>query len=377
MPCWDILASRFPVSALPAQTDTFALCPSSIVELQEILQLVSAHGEQMGICGNGSKLHWRSMPSILVSTRNLPAVLDHAVDDLTVTVSAGTPYQELQTYLAKTKQFLAIDPPYPHQCTIGGIIGSGMTGSLRHRYGGVRDMVLGIEFLRSDGVMARAGGKVVKNVAGYDLMKLLTGAWGTLAIVTAVTLRLYPLPPHQESWIIAGAPFQLKNLLSRLWRSGLTPTIVDLFSPRERGGELLIQFTGMVAGVTAQGQQLQHLVQASGDLSITKLDHAPPAPLYSQPSPLLLVKIAILPSYAPDLIYQFPPFPMQIHAGSGIGWVRIDPHHLPMLDTFCSLRKGYVQVLFPNTAQRSPMLSPLLSQRLKQQLDRSSIFPSL
>lgn len=377
MNLWHILANQFPVSALPAQPETSALCPRSIEEVQEILQLVSSRREQIGICGSGSKLHWRSMPPILISTQNLNPTIDHAGEDLTVTVSAGITYRELQSFLEPSGQFLAIDPPYPDHCTIGGIIATGITGSLRHRYGGVRDMVLGIEFIRSDGIRAKAGGKVVKNVAGYDLMKLLTGAWGSLAIITAVTLRLYPLPQHRECWLVRGVPSHLGNLLTQLWRSGLTPTTVDLFSCGADRGELLIQFTGIAVGVTAQGEQLYHLAK---NLSIAKVPQPTHPPIYHQCPELLLCKIGILPNYAPELMTRFAEYPMQIYAGSGIGMARIAQASLADLREFCTQRQGYVQILYPppqSDRSGTERQHQLIAERIKQQFDRSGIFSHL
>lgn len=106
-------------------------------------------------------------------------------------------FSHLQKILANSKQFLAIDPTSQESATIGGIVATADTGSLRQRYGSVRDQILGITFVRSDGKIAKAGGRVVKNVAGYDLMKLFAGSFGTLGAIAQVTFRLYPFWKHQ------------------------------------------------------------------------------------------------------------------------------------------------------------------------------------
>ncbi|HEY9883407.1 MAG TPA: FAD-binding oxidoreductase, partial [Thermosynechococcaceae cyanobacterium] len=156
-------------------------------------------------CGAGSKLAWgglvgglkdkeKTLPLLVVSTERLNQLIDHAIGDLTVTVEAGMRFADVQATLATAGQYLPIDPAYPDHATIGGIIATADTGSLRQRYNGVRDLLLGVSIVRADGQVAKAGGRVVKNVAGYDLMKLFTGSYGTLGIITQATLRVYPLP---------------------------------------------------------------------------------------------------------------------------------------------------------------------------------------
>ncbi|UBF23829.1 FAD-binding oxidoreductase [Kovacikia minuta CCNUW1] len=185
--------------------------PNNPTELAAVIQSAYQNRWQILPCGAGSKLNWGGMvggkdkgerikdksaasPLIVVSTKNLNRVIEHAVGDLTVTVEAGVRFAELQQQLAQVGQFLAIDPAYPEQATIGGIVATADTGSLRQCYNSVRDMLLGVSFVRADGQMAKAGGRVVKNVAGYDLMKLFTGSYGTLGILTQVTFRVYPMP---------------------------------------------------------------------------------------------------------------------------------------------------------------------------------------
>jgi glycolate oxidase FAD binding subunit len=167
--------------------------PTSESELAELVTIANRDRTQLVVAGNSTKLDWGGTvkgAKSIVSTQKLDRLIAHAVGDLTVTVEAGINFANLQTILAAAGQFLPLDPVYPDRATIGGIIATANTGSLRHRYGGVRDLLLGISFVRSDGKIAKAGGRVVKNVAGYDMMKLFTGSYGTLGILTAVTLRV-------------------------------------------------------------------------------------------------------------------------------------------------------------------------------------------
>jgi glycolate oxidase FAD binding subunit len=199
----------------------------------------------------------------IVSTQKLDRLIAHAVGDLTVTVAAGMPLVKLQEILAAAGQFLPLDPAYGDRATIGGIISTADTGSLRHRYGGVRDLLLGIEFVRADGKIAKAGGRVVKNVAGYDLMKLFTGAYGTLGILTEVTLRVYPLPTASATAILTGDIKSLAEVARTLLGSSLTPTAVDLVSTAtsleleiDRHPSLIARFQTLPASIDEQAERL-------------------------------------------------------------------------------------------------------------------------
>ena len=183
--------------------------------------------------------------------------------DLTVTVEAGIKFANLQEILATAGQFLPLDPAYPNTSTIGGIIATANTGSLRHRYGGVRDLLLGINFIRADGKIAKAGGRVVKNVAGYDMMKLFTGSYGTLGILTEVTLRVYPLPANSGTVILTGAISGLRNAAKILLASTLTPIAVDVLSTAfsqhlaiGNSPSLVVKFATIPASIAQQSEQL-------------------------------------------------------------------------------------------------------------------------
>jgi len=350
--------------------------PPSLSELADFIQTCHHQRQKLRIVGNGSKQHWGLLPNegrSLVSPRELPFIFEHSPDDLVVTVSANMSYGELQSRLERSKQFLAIAPLYDAQASIGGIIATGITGSIRHRYGGVRDMVLGIEFIRADGVIAKAGGRVVKNVAGYDLMKLLTGSWGSLALITQVTLRLYPLPATNQIVQASGTANQIRELTASLLRSGLTPTIVDLCSGQTDRDEILlvVEFAGISASVSAQCDRLLQMCQ-SYDVSTITLDPPPPPPIWEAENHSALVKLGILPSQATNLIAQFNRYPIQIHAGSGTGMACV-PHEIaPALVEYCQKHKGYGQVL--NSSNPTPATHPL-HRAIKDKFDPYHLFP--
>jgi glycolate oxidase FAD binding subunit len=242
--------------------------------LTEICDLVRS-GKKLLIAGSGSKLAWGGLvrqPDLVVRTTQLDRLIDHAVGDLTVTVEAGFSFRQLQTQLATANQFLPIDPLFPDQASIGGIIATADTGSLRQRYGGLRDLLLGLSWIRPDGQVAKAGGRVVKNVAGYDLMKLFTGSYGTLGIIQQVSLRVYPLPPASGSVWITGDGVALQQLITKLGVMSLTPTCLDLLTASlaakldlgDRMG-LLARFQTIPESITVQSNQL---IQTARELGL-------------------------------------------------------------------------------------------------------------
>jgi glycolate oxidase FAD binding subunit len=197
----------------------------------------------------------------LLDMSRLNRVVEHAAGDLTVTVQAGVRLPDLQRQLAGAGQFLAVDPPMPG--TIGGLIATADTGPRRLRYGGVRDLILGVTFVRADGVIAKAGGKVVKNVAGYDLPKLLTGALGTLGVVVEATFRLYPLPSASATVVADIAPNELRRQVGAILQSTLVPTSIDYFAQPPGESALAVRFESTHASVEAQAQSAARMLGAS------------------------------------------------------------------------------------------------------------------
>lgn len=189
--------------------------------------------------GQGSRLHWGApvaAGTTVVSCRRLDRLLEHAVGDFTVTVQAGMPLRDLQAALAEAGQWLALDWPWgsgaagQNSGSIGGLVARGLAAGLRQRYLGVRDQVIGLALLRADGTAARAGGKVVKNVAGYDLVRLFAGSWGSLGLITELSLRTYPQPRQRRGLWLQGDLAELERLRQRLLAAALAPELVDWWS---------------------------------------------------------------------------------------------------------------------------------------------------
>src|SRR6266852_18850 len=180
--------------------------PATPQELAAELKRANDAGLALAPRGGGTKCDWGNPPArcdAIVSTACLNRVIEHAWADLTVTVEAGCTLANLQATLAEHGQRLAVDALWPERATIGGILSTNDTGALRLSFGGLRDLIIGATVALADGTLAVSGGKVVKNVAGYDLQKLVTGALGTLGVITQAVFRLHPLPRHSRTLTIA------------------------------------------------------------------------------------------------------------------------------------------------------------------------------
>ena len=209
-------------------------------ELQELVRELHQQAAPWQPAGLGSRLNWGPPvmgASATVSCRRLSGIVEHSPGDFTVTALAGTPLVELQAELARHRQWLALDWPWgsgPNgqaSGSLGGLVARGLAGGLRQRYLGVRDQIIGLELIRSDGTRARAGGKVVKNVAGYDLMRLMAGSWGSLGLISSLTLRTMPEPPQRRGLKLAGPLEALGQLAAWLLGSSLSPERIDWWRP--------------------------------------------------------------------------------------------------------------------------------------------------
>lgn len=247
--------------------------PHTEAELAAVMACAHQRRWRVLPCGHGTKLTWGGLApgiDLAISTARLNQVVEHAVGDMTLTAQAGVPIQGLQAQLAQHQQFLAVDPAYGQAATLGGIVATADTGALRQRYGGLRDMLIGLSFVRYDGQVAKAGGRVVKNVAGYDLMKLMTGSYGTLGILSQLTFRLYPVQETSQTVVVTGTAADLQPLVAALGRSPLTPVALELITPAlataldlPSGFALAVRFQSIVPGVQEQVERLHALMGPS------------------------------------------------------------------------------------------------------------------
>jgi glycolate oxidase FAD binding subunit len=244
---------------------TLLVNPANESELAAVLRAANNAGLAVIPRGGGTKLSWGNPPAradLILSTARLNRVIEHVWSDLTVSVEAGCTVQFLQSALAKHGQRLAIDPLFPQHSTVGGILSTNDSGSLRLRFGALRDLIIGITLALPDGTLARSGGKVVKNVAGYDLPKLATGALGTLGVITRAVFRIHPLPPESSTYTcLARDLAEAKRLLHLLQDSKLAHSALQLRSiPETCNLQIDILFEATQAGLADQSEKLRALV---------------------------------------------------------------------------------------------------------------------
>jgi len=236
-------------------------------EQQLAATLAYANGAGLAVIprGGGSKLDWGNPPKradMVVSTRHLSRIIEHAWADLTVSVEAGCTLETLAETLAQHGQRLAFDGLWPERATVGGVLATNDSGSLRLRFGPLRDLIIGVTLALPDGTLATSGGKVVKNVAGYDLPKLATGALGTLGVVTRAIFRVHPLP-HDATTLTCAIDrvSEAQRPLAQVLDSKLAYSALQVRLPDSERAEAFIDilFEGTQQGIAAQIVQLETL----------------------------------------------------------------------------------------------------------------------
>ncbi|MFN2569791.1 MAG: FAD-binding oxidoreductase [Candidatus Dormibacteria bacterium] len=234
--------------------------PASIEEAAELLRELGGAGRPLRVRGGGTKSGWGrrcARADVEVETGGLTRLLEHNAGDFTAVLEAGVPLAEAQERFAAAGQMLALDPPLSAPggaaaATIGGVVATADSGPLRHRYGGVRDLVLGITVVLSDGTVARAGGRVIKNVAGYDLGKLFAGSHGTLGLIATVAVRLHPLATeHATVRARSEDPDALARASSGMAALPLEADCLDVHWTATQG-EVLARFSGPAASERAE-----------------------------------------------------------------------------------------------------------------------------
>src|SRR6266571_4718676 len=197
----DHVRDAGPMDAIAGVPARYVAEPASTQEAAAVLRAAAAQDLAVVVRGAGTRQDWAVPPrrlDLILETRRLTGVVEHAAGDLIVVVRAGTPMAELQDKLAPAGQQLALDAGG----TVGGTVAANASGPRRMLYGTARDLLIGVTVVRADGVVAKAGGKVVKNVAGYDLGKLFAGSQGTLGVITEAAFRLHPRPAA-VAWVTA------------------------------------------------------------------------------------------------------------------------------------------------------------------------------
>ena len=249
--------------------------PANAEQIREALLDAAAAGERVRVIGGDTK-----RPMVLCSTAQralrttgIAGITNYEPEELVLSLRAGTPMADVKQVLAARGQMLAFDPPdyaavlgtAPASSTIGGVLGSGFAGSRRVSAGNVRDHILGFDAVSGRGEIFRAGGRVIKNVTGYDLAKLMVGSWGTLAVLTEVTLRVLPSPPYEASLLFtsdntAAALGVLRTALATAMEVSCAALLPD--------GRGVLRLEGFQASVDERARQLRLLFAKHGSLAL-------------------------------------------------------------------------------------------------------------
>ena len=308
---WGSIAVRSaePGDAIDGRRPALVLEPADVAMLAEMLAWTDRERLAITPRGGGTKLEWAAVPSrlhVVLSTARLTAPMDHCAGDLTATAPAGATLANVNDILGRERQWLALDPPDAARATIGGIVATNDSGPRRHRHGTPRDLIIGVEMALAGGRTAKAGGKVVKNVAGYDLARLLCGSFGSLAIVTRATFKLAPAPPVSRTVVVSAlAPTPLADLALAISNAPLTPSAIEIEAP---GARLLVRFETTEAAADRQAIATRELCAGRGvDAQIVMAE--PEATVWREHERRLtprdtagVVRLAVLPTQVGDVL---------------------------------------------------------------------------
>lgn len=283
--------------------------PETFEDAAAALASATAAGQAVRIVGAGTKLSWGNPEqpgggAVELHTTGLDEIVEHNAGDLTAILQAGVPLAVAQRTFAAAGQMLALDPPLDPAPTIGGVVATGDSGPLRHRYGTPRDLIIGATVALSDGTIASAGGKVIKNVAGYDLAKLFSGSFGTLGLILSVSLRLHPL--HEDSCTAVGATGDADILQRAAVALAAFPAEFDALDIAWRGGR------GGVLARCAGGESARRAQRAAREISELGLEQVdviePDGQLWERQragqrsADRVLVRVAAAPSALADVL---------------------------------------------------------------------------
>ncbi len=244
--------------------------PDDTAQVAEVLKAATAHSLTVVPRGRGTKMSWGTAPAsanVLLDVSGLDQVLDHQAGDLIVEAQAGARLAEVQAVVGEARQRLTLDETVPG-ASIGGTIATNTSGPRRVAIGNARDLLIGITVVRADGVVAKAGGRVVKNVAGYDLGKLMIGSAGTLAVVVDAVFRLHPLPKaHQWVSVSVDDPAEAQRHVQAVLHAQAVPAAIEVDWVEGRGS-VSVLLEGRDEGVAARSSTVRDLLGGSSTASV-------------------------------------------------------------------------------------------------------------
>jgi glycolate oxidase FAD binding subunit len=322
--------------------------PQMVVEPGSETELAAAlrWGDATGLCvvprGGGTKTCWGNPPiraDLILSTARLNRVIEYAWADLTVSVEAGCTIQDLQNTLAEHGQRIAMDPLWPKRATVGGILSTNDSGSLRIRYGALRDLIIGVTIALPDGTLASSGGRVVKNVAGYDLPKLVTGALGTLGVITRANFRLHPMPRNTWSFTFMARDLGDANrVVLAVQDSWLMPSGLQVRFSARAAPAVDIRFEGTDAGLSAQALALRKLAAPATETVTSDAVWQAREELWSSAEQAAIAKFSVLPASVAETCGRIRQLSDSLGVewravvqGTGLGWLRLEASNSPAI----------------------------------------------
>jgi glycolate oxidase FAD binding subunit len=363
------------------------LRPATFEEAAAGLAAAAAEQQAVRIRGAGTKLGWGATgaePDLELHTTGLDQIIEHNVGDLTAVLQAGVSLAQAQSTFAGAGQMLSLDPPLGRgdaaTATVGGVVATGDSGPLRHRYGAPRDLIVGITVALSDGTIAKSGGKVIKNVAGYDIAKLFSGAFGTLGAILSVSVRLHPVAPvtttalgasgdpevlYAAARMLTMAPLELETL-DVAWQSGWGQVLARL-----AGAEAARRVARVTTLMRQAGLEDVDAITDDGDLWARQRAG-------QRSEAAVLVRVAARPSMLAQVLRATRSCEGRLvgRAALGLSWIEVEPEalaglraqlgagtHVVVLDMPAAIRDS----LEPWGAQDGPALE--LMRRIKMRFD--------
>jgi glycolate oxidase FAD binding subunit len=330
----DSIRPATPTDAIAGIQPRLILEPTNEQQLAAALRLANEAGQAVIPRGGATKLGWGNPPQradFILSTARLNKIIEHPWADLTVSVEAGCTIQKLQSALAHHGQRLALDPLWPENATVGGVLSTNDSGALRLRFGALRDLIIGATIALPDGTLASSGGKVVKNVAGYDLPKLVTGAYGTLGVITRAVFRLHPLPHNTKTLSISAGSFvKMQQLILDIQNSKMAHTSLQARVEEASEPVVDILFEGTEEGIAAQEAQLREL---AGNAPVADAPHTVwhvAQALWNSAETASMAKFAVLPAAIASTLESVKRAAVSSNASwkiavqaTGLGWLRL------------------------------------------------------
>lgn len=364
--------------AIHGTTPLFVAAPANIDQLAAVMRIAQEQQAAVVPWGGGTQ-QWIGAPperlDLVVRTERLNQVLIHEPDDLTISVEAGMTMQALHEHLARHSQMLPLDPPLPARATIGGLIATAMDGPRRLGYGTLRDLLIGIAVVELGGRVSRGGGMVVKNVSGFDMMKLYLGSFGTLAVIASANFKLLPAPlAAATQCCYFGKPRDAFGFLEALQLTQLTPTAVEYLSSgalaslkRDGGCAVAVRAEGLPAAVERHMRDVADLAQRYAAITLERLDDD--GDLWRQIADLpqtadlapdaAVVKASVLPSETDRTVERLEAYATRLgqapvisaRALNGVVYARLQPVDAPLLADVAAALPGlrWIATTIPDT----------------------------